>query len=111
MTTQNILDALQKQELIFNDVLAHIENLYEAQPTAFTNGSLKNEGTQNQGSARVLFFAKKEGLSANDTLCLFAEHYQAVLNDPDGEAHQNIRQFMQHGWDGVTFEKDVLIEK
>ncbi|WP_246859033.1 HopJ type III effector protein [Chitinophaga sp. XS-30] len=46
-----------------------------------------------------------------DTLCLFAEHYQSVLNNPDGSDHQNIRQFMTHGWPGVVFEGEALLAK
>ncbi|GAB2979514.1 hypothetical protein GCM10027049_13510 [Mucilaginibacter puniceus] len=47
-------------------------------------------------------------LSAADTLYLFAEHYQSVLANPDGIDHQNIRQFMANGWEGVVFEAEVL---
>lgn len=46
-----------------------------------------------------------------DKASLFAEHYAAVLNTPEGTDHQNIRQFMQHGWDGVTFEGEALQAK
>jgi HopJ type III effector protein len=42
---------------------------------------------------------------------LFAEHYQAVLKTPDGTDHQNIRQFMLHGWEGIVFEGHALIAK
>ncbi|HAD80214.1 MAG TPA: HopJ type III effector protein, partial [Flavobacteriaceae bacterium] len=44
-------------------------------------------------------------------LKLFAEHYQAVLETPEGTDHNNIRQFMQNGWDGVKFENEVLTKK
>lgn len=39
---------------------------------------------------------------------MFCEHYQGVLNDPDGDAHANIRSFMKHGWDGITFSGPAL---
>jgi hypothetical protein len=31
-----------------------------------------------------------------------------VLKNPDGTDHQNIRNFMKHGWDGVRFEGEPL---
>ncbi|MEG2447370.1 MAG: HopJ type III effector protein, partial [Acinetobacter sp.] len=56
-------------------------------------------------------FAQIEDLNQADTLALFAEHYAAVLATPEGTDHQNIRQFMQHGWDGVKFEGTALNAK
>src|SRR4051812_31154670 len=82
----------------FNGVINFIETYYEHQPTAFKNGDTYNEATQNQGSAKVFAFAQMNNLNKEDTLYLFAEHYQSVLAHPDGVDHQNIRQFMAHGW-------------
>jgi hypothetical protein len=67
--------------------------------------------TQNQGSAKVFAFAKLNGLSAEDTLWLFAEHYHSVLADPTGIDHQNIRQFIVHGWPGIEFKGEALVAK
>lgn len=75
------------------------------------NGDTYNEATQNQGSAKVLAFGRLNNLSKEDTLLLFAEHYQSVLDKPDASDHQNIRQFMANGWDGVVFEGEALIKK
>lgn len=113
MTEQiNDLLAKLKGELIaFKDVIAFIETHYNHTPTAFKNGEAYNEATQNQGSAKVFSFAKLNNLSAADTLYLFAEHYTAVLNTPEGTDHQNIRQFMIHGWDGIEFEGQALAAK
>ncbi len=96
---------------MFKEVIAFIETYYQHQPTAFKNGEAYNEATQNQGSAKVFAFAKLNGLSKEDTLYLFAEHYQAVLNTPDATDHQNIRQFMLHGWQGVVLEGEALLAK
>lgn len=93
---------------MFNDVIEFIQTRYWHQPTAFKNGDAHNEATQNQGSAKVFAFAQLNKLSAEDTLYLFAEHYQSVLNNPDAADHQNIRQFMAHGWPGVVFEGEAL---
>jgi len=59
----------------------------------------------------VFAFAQLNGLSAADTLYLFAEHYQSVLDHPDATDHQNIRQFMANGWDGIAFEGQALVAK
>lgn len=108
---QTLVQQAQNQQIQFSDVIAFIEARYTHTPTAFTNGANSNQATENQGSAKVLYFAQLNGLSAEQTLPLFAEHYQAVLNTPDATDHQNIRQFMQHGWNGVTFDGVVLTEK
>lgn len=108
---QTLVQQAQNQQIQFSDVIAFIEARYTHTPTAFKNGANSNQATENQGSAKVLYFAQLNDLSAEQTLPLFAEHYQAVLNTPDATDHQNIRQFMQHGWNGVTFDGVVLTEK
>ena len=105
------LKKLKDNSLSFKEVIAFIETHYKHQPTAFKNGELYNEATQNQGSAKVFAFAQLNHLDSSDTLYLFAEHYQSVLANPDGTDHQNIRQFMIHGWPGIMFEGQVLVKK
>lgn len=107
----NLRDALAQGTLKFSDVLAYIEQKYHYQARAFRNGTLHNQQHENQGSAKILSFAQLEGLNEHDTLALFAEHYQHVLTHPEGTEHQNIRQFMQHGWQGVYFESLALSKK
>lgn len=106
-----LIQKLKANSLTFKEVIEFIETWYQHQPTAFKNGEAYNEATQNQGSAKVFSFAKLNGLSKEDTLHLFAEHYQAVLNTPNGTDHQNIRQFMANGWAGVVFEGEALVAK
>lgn len=107
----SLLEKLKNNALPFKEVLAFIDTYYTHQPTAFKNGASYNEATQNQGSAKVFTFAQLHQLSAADTLYLFAEHYQAVLQTPDATDHQNIRQFMIHGWAGISFEGQALTAK
>lgn len=107
----NLIKDLKTNSITFKEVIAFIETHYEHQPTAFKNGEAYNEATQNQGSAKVFTFAKLNGLNEEETIYLFAEHYQAVLNTPEGTDHQNIRQFMIHGWPGVVFEGQALLAK
>ncbi len=103
-----LLKKLKEHSLSFKEVIEFIETYYTHEPTAFRNGDVRNEATQNQGSAKVFSFALLNKLDKTDTLYLFAEHYQAVLKNPVGTDHQNIRQFMIHGWTGVTFEGQAL---
>lgn len=108
---QALLAQLDAGDAQFSDVIAYIEARYTHTPTAFQNGAQHNAATENQGSAKVFAFAKHHGLNQADTLKLFAEHYQHVLATPDATDHQNIRQFMQHGWDGIHFAGEALQAK
>lgn len=107
----DLLNALNNNQADFKQVLAFIEARYEHTPTAFKNGAQLNAATENQGSAKVFSFAQLNQLDQAQTLSLFAEHLQAVKDHPDATDHQNIRQFMQHGWDGVQFEGQALVAK
>ena len=95
-------------KLSFKEIIDYIDENYNYQSTAFKNGDLYNLEDQNQGSAKVLYFAKINNLLKEDTLKLFAEHYQNVLEDKNGVSYQNIRNFIEYGWEGVVFEKEAL---
>jgi hypothetical protein len=101
----------KENSLLFKEVIEFIDTYYQHQPTAYKNGEVHNTETQNQGSAKVFAFAQLNNLNKEDTLHLFAEHYQSVLSHPDGTDHQNIRQFMAHGWPGVVLEGQALSAK
>src|SRR5690606_28454544 len=108
---RQLLEQLDSKTLQFAAILAYIDTHYTYTASAFQNGSKYNAEDENQESAKVLSFAKLHNLSQNDTLKLFAEHYEAVQLTPQGTDHQNIRQFMQHGWTGLQFDRQVLQEK
>jgi len=103
---QELLNQLHAGEAKFADVMR-----YAHTPTAFKNGQQANGANENQGSAKVFSFAQLNGLDQAQTLSLFAEHYAAVLATPEGADHQNIRQFMLNGWDGIQFEGQALTAK
>ena len=109
--TQALLQQLKDGTAKFADVIAHIDGQYQHTATAFQNGAQHNAADQNQGSAKVFSFAQLNDLSVEDTLTLFAEHYQSVLATPEATDHQNIRQFMQNGWAGIQFEGTALTAK
>lgn len=115
--TQTTINALVERlrsdpaSIQFAEVIETIDENFDHTPTAFTNGNAENSAEQNQGSAKVLSFARIVGLSESETLACFAEHYRSILSAPEGEDHQNIRQFMLHGWAGVALPEDVLQSK
>jgi hypothetical protein len=106
-----LIEQSKNRTITFKEVIEYIETYYQHHPTAFKNGEAYNEATQNQGSAKVFAFAQLKNLSEEDTLFLFAEHYYAVLDTPEGQDHQNIRQFMKNGWTGIAFEGSALTAK
>jgi len=91
----------------FADVIELIDKYYENQLLEFKNGDLVNKADENEGSAKILSYAAIAGLDKETTLKLWGEYYREVLNDPDGDSHQNIRNFMKYGWEGVPFENGV----
>ena len=106
-----LLNALAQQKIRFKQVLSFIEARYDFSPTAFENGAQKNAANENQGSCKVFSFAQLNHFNQLDTLALFAEHYHAVRDSPEGTDHQNIRQFIHHGWAGIQFDGQALTPK
>ena len=99
----------QSESLVFLEVIATIDANYTFTPTYFKNGEVVNEANNNNGSCKVFSFAKIHNLSKEETVFLFGEHYQKVVETPDENDHQNIRNFLKFGWEGVEFEKDALL--
>ena len=109
-----ILEKLEKspEKIIFKDVIAYIDENYDFTPTKFTNGNTINEANQNNGSCKVFSFAQLKNLSKEQTLWLFGEFYREdVIKNPDGTDHQNIRNFIEFGWDGISFDGEALKKK
>lgn len=99
----------------FQETLAVISAHYHYQPTEFSNGvqqSLLNEAGKNEGSCKIFAFAKIHQLSQQQTLALFGDYYRKdVLENPQGTDHQNIRNFIRDGWDGIVFKGEALTAK
>lgn len=93
----------------FKDTMDVIEANYSFTETAFTNGNTTNEAGKNSGSCKLFAFAKLNNLNKEETLACFGDYYRVdVLQNPDGDDHQNIRNFMQFGWDGISFSQEAL---
>ena len=109
-----LLEQLEKapETINFKEVIAYIDENYDFTPTKFTNGNTINEANQNNGSCKVFSFAQLKNLSKEQTLWLFGEFYREdVLKNPDGTDHQNIRNFIEFGWDGISFDGEALKKK
>jgi len=96
----------------FNTLMDVIETHYDFTPTAFKNGELMNQADENQGSCNLFSFAQLNGLDKEQTLVCFGAFYRDdVLKNPGADNHQNIRSFMEFGWDGIEFESEALKPK
>ena len=114
MTSQEVLLnqlAQNPAQIQFEDVMSVIEYNYLYELAAFKNGLAYNAVDQNQGSAKLFAFAQLNKLTKEQTLALFGQHYRAVLATPQADDHQNIRQFMANGWEGIEFENFPIICK
>ena len=114
MTFETFKNKLQStpEAIEFSETMAVIETLYNFTPTAFKNGALQNNAGENSGSCKLFAFAKLQALTKEETLACFGKFYfDDVLNDPNGTGHQNIRNFITYGFDGLVFDGEALTEK
>ncbi|MCK5903068.1 MAG: HopJ type III effector protein [Cocleimonas sp.] len=111
MNLELFLDKLNTtpDQLEFSDTLNVIDILYEMTETAFTNGDLYNKAGENSGSCKLFTFAKQQGFDQQQTLACFGAYYRNdVLQHPEADNHQNIRQFITTSWGGISFEGNAL---
>jgi hypothetical protein len=114
MTIETFLNRLNSnpEGVSFQETIAVIEENYTFTPTAFSNGNLTNKAGENNGSCKIFAFAKLNQLNKLQTLTCFGSYYsEDVLQHPEATDHQNIRNFMEFGWDGIDFEKEALRAK
>jgi hypothetical protein len=102
----------QPESIAFTDTIAVIDANYNFTPTAFKNGELQNEAGQNNGSCKLFAFAQLQNLTPQESLACFGAYYRDdVLKHPDATDHQNIRNFMKHGWNGIKYQGNALQAK
>ena len=114
MTLEKLLETLDTapDTLQFDDTLAVIDGCYHFSPTGFANGEVQNAPGENNGSCKILAFGLAQGLTPAQTLACFGRFYREdVLRHPEGEHHQNIRNFIKTGWKGVRFDGQPLTER
>lgn len=96
----------------FDETIRVITEHYHYQPTEFSNGLLVNLAGTNEGSCKIFAFALIHQLNELQTLNLFGDYYRIdVLSDPNGSGHQNIRNFIRDGWQGISFKGVALTIK
>lgn len=111
MTLSDFLVQIQSdpQSIAFSDTMAVIDAHYSFSETSFKNGDTYNEAGTNSGSCKLFAFAQLSSLSVDDTLACFGDYYRKdVLDNPSGDDHANIRNFMKYGWEGIAFEGVAL---
>ncbi len=114
MNIESFLNKLKStpEDIDFNALIALIDANYIFSPTAFKNGDLHNAQNENNGSCKLFYFAQLQGLNKDETLACFGTYYRDdVLKNPDSDTHQNIRNFMRYGWQGIDFEAEALVQK
>ncbi|QDE32287.1 HopJ type III effector protein [Shewanella polaris] len=97
--------------VLFEESIALIDEHYDFSPSAFKNGDQLNEAGQNSGSCKVFAFGQIHQLTVQQTLAMFGQHYRDVVATAQSGDHQNIRQFMLCGWQGILFSQLALQEK
>ena len=98
-------------EVTFEEVMENIDTFYESGLIEFKNGDIVNGQGENEGSAKILSYAALSGMDKETTLKLWGQYYREVKADPEGNSHQNIRNFMKYGWEGVPFENGIAITR
>lgn len=114
MTPEILVEKLASEPLNveFDEVIKVIDTFYDYQPTAFGNGGIENAAGENEGSCKIFAFALHHALTEAQTLACFGRYYRRdVLGHPEGTDHGNIRQFIEHGWEGVAFMGEPLTAK
>jgi hypothetical protein len=99
----------QSATVEFEQVMQVIKDSYNYQPTSFTNGELVNQASTNEGSCKIFYFAQLNELNQQQTLACFGRYYREdVLENPLGDDHGNIRNFIKTGWQGIKFDAIAL---
>ena len=112
MTLNAFLEKVRNNTPVnFNETIAVITENYHYQPCEFSNGGMVSLAGTNEGSCKIFAFGLIQQLNEQQTLNLFGDYYQEVLNNPDDLDHQNIRNFMQTGWQGIHFAGVALTAK
>ncbi len=114
MTETLLLEHLKSRPdaVHFQTVTEVIAENYHYTAVPFVNGDVHNEAGTNEGSCKLFAFGQLHGLSESEMLACFGDFYrQDVVKHPEGEDHQNIRQFMKTGWAGIRYDQCPLTRK
>ncbi|MCA6062043.1 HopJ type III effector protein [Thalassolituus marinus] len=107
----DFLTAIEADDHLFSSTLEFIAGWFDFTPSAFMNGNVANSVDQNQGSCKVFALAQHLGLSQEQTLRCFGEHYRDVLATPEADNHHNLRRVLREGLENITFDQFPLTQK
>jgi len=100
------------QDNTFETTLDVIDQHYNFTPCEFKNANLVNQANQNNGSCKIFAFGQIHHLTKDQVLHCFGDYYRIdVLQHPEESNHQNIRNFINQGWSGITFNGTPLSKK
>lgn len=114
MDLQEFLNKLRTtpEAISFQETIDTIHRHFHYTPAAFRNGPLKNAAGQNEGSCKIFALGQTLQLSEQETLQCFGDYYRKdIVNNPGGQDHANIRNFLAQGWEAIAFEKSPLAAK
>lgn len=112
MTKEQFITGLNNETNSFQNTMDFIEAHYDFSAVAFTVGQQANEQGTNQGSCKIFCLGKALSLSESQTLQCFGDFYRKdVIEHPDADDHQNIRNFIKSGWSGVNIDASALTAK
>ena len=104
-----LLTKMDPTSIRFAATMDALNASYDTRPVPFSVGATHSEAGQNNGSALIISFAKHVGLTKDEALALFGEHYASVRAEPEGTSHSNIRSFMAGGFACVSFPEGLAI--
>ena len=80
--TQDLVQAVTNSPdtIEFNDVITLVDSAFVFTPTAFTNGDVKNEANQNNGSCKLLALGQHLNLNQAQTLALFGRFIEKTYS-------------------------------
>ncbi|MBT3727100.1 hypothetical protein HOG21_05480 [bacterium] len=98
-----------KEAETFDDFIAFVDKYFMLISTGFNNNGLKNNKFKNEGSLKVLAFAKYCKMTdVTEIAGLFKGYYKDVLKDPKGDNHQNIRHLINGSIYEVSFDVNIV---
>ena len=112
-TVEEFVAVVKQGPVSFSNTMDIVSMFYTYSPTGFYNGvgdrQFYNESGTNEGSCKLFALAQLLGLDEQATLNCFGDYYTVdVLQYPNGDDHQNIRTFIDCGWQGIRFDKIAL---
>lgn len=90
----------------FGNTIQAIDSILETEPVDFVNGEVPNTSGENLWSLKVLAFGKMMWFHTQEVLSMFWEYYREVIDNPDGNSHQNIRALQKTGIECVDISEN-----